>query len=203
LLGTIKVQSLVGHKFPAGFPSRRAWLHIVVQDANGEVVFESGAVTPDGAIQENDNDADPARYEPHYEQIEAPEQVQIYESIMVDSESQLTTTLLRGAGYVKDNRLLPQGFDKTGVAADIAPYGEALSDADFLDGGDRLGLAIDLSQAEGPFDVSVELLYQSIGYRWAENLRRFDAPEVVRFSEYYEAIPNLPVIVTAVQGQAK
>jgi hypothetical protein len=201
LLGTIEVSSLAGHKFPTGFPSRRAWLHIVVRDAAGEVIFESGAVAPDGAIQGNDNDEDPARYEPHYLMIETPDQVQVYESIMVNTEGVLTTTLLRGAGYIKDNRLLPQGFDKTAVQPDIAPYGAAVDDADFLSGGDSLGLSIDLGEAAGPFEVTVELLYQSIGYRWADNLRQYEAAEVARFIEYYEAVPNLPVVVASAQAK--
>jgi hypothetical protein len=199
LLGTINIENQVGHKFPAGFPSRRAWLHIVVSDADGEVVFESGAVSPDGAIQGNDNDADPAAFEPHYTQITAPDQVQIYESIMVNTEGEVTTTLLRGAAYIKDNRLLPDGFDKGAVEADIAPYGAALQDADFAAAGDALELAIDLGGASGPFEVSVELLYQTIGFRWADNLRAFDAPEVARFLEYYAAVPNAPVVVQSVQ----
>jgi len=34
--------------------------------------------------------------------------------------------------------------------------------------------------------VTAELLYQSIGYRWAENLRAYDAAETQRFVRYYE-----------------
>jgi hypothetical protein len=34
LLITVDIDNLTGHKFPSGFPSRRAWLHLVVQDAN-------------------------------------------------------------------------------------------------------------------------------------------------------------------------
>jgi hypothetical protein len=44
--------------------------------------------------------------------------------------------------------------------------------------------------------VTAELLYQSIGYRWAENLRSYDAPEATRFLEYYEQVPNQPVVVS-------
>jgi hypothetical protein len=52
-----------------------------------------------------------------------------------------------------------------------------------------------LGNVEGPFTVTVELLYQSVGYRWAENLRRHEAPETDRFLGYYEAVPNRPVVV--------
>lgn len=43
--------------------------------------------------------------------------------------------------------------------------------------------------------MAVELLYQSVGYRWAENLRRHDALEPIRFLGYYEAVPNRPMAV--------
>jgi hypothetical protein len=192
---TVAIQSLAGHKFPTGFPARRAWLRFTVQDAGGGRVFESGAVNPDGSIVGNDNDVDPVSYEPHYQVIVSPDQVQIYESIMRDSEGGVTTALLRGAGYLKDNRLLPSGFDKETALEDIAVQGRALEDKDFLGGGDRVPYAIELGNAEGPFTVTVELLYQSVGYRWAENLRRHEAPETDRFLDYYEAIPNVPVVV--------
>jgi hypothetical protein len=45
--------------------------------------------------------------------------------------------------------------------------------------------------------VTAELLYQSIGYRWADNLRRYDAPEPVRFVGYYEQVSNQPLVVAS------
>ena len=193
----VAVNSQVGHKFPTGFPSRRAWLHFAVYDADEQIVFESGAITPDGAIVGNDNDESLAAYEPHYHEISETDQVQIYESILLDSEGNVTTVLLRGYGYAKDNRLLPAGFDKTTAHADIAPYGATASDNDFDGGEDRVQYRVDLGNAKGPFTVEVELLYQSIGYRWAENTRMYQSEETTRFLEYYQEAPNLPVIVSS------
>ena len=62
----VSVQNLTGHKLPTGYPSRRAWLRLVVRDGNNRVVFESGGLTAQGQIQGNDNDVDALRYEPHY-----------------------------------------------------------------------------------------------------------------------------------------
>jgi hypothetical protein len=120
---------------------------------------------------------------------------------MGDTEGQVTTTLLRGAGYLKDNRLLPTGLDKESAPADIAVYGEALEDPDFVAGGDRVQVRVSLGDAQGPFTVSAELLYQAIGYRWADNLRGFDAQEVADFLRYYDAVPNTPLLVAGATAQ--
>ncbi|HSQ18114.1 MAG TPA: hypothetical protein VLM83_10480 [Anaerolineales bacterium] len=84
--------------------------------------------------------------------------MQIYESIMLNSDGEVTTVLLRAAAYAKDNRLLPQGFDLAAATPDILVFGAAAQDADFTGGSDRLGLQLDLSGATGPFTVQVELL---------------------------------------------
>ena len=68
----VDVRNLAGHKFPTGYPSRRAWLHVTVIDDQGRRVFESGAIDGAGAIAGNDSDADPLTYEPHYDQIRPP-----------------------------------------------------------------------------------------------------------------------------------
>ena len=40
----------------------------------------------------------------------------------------MTTGLLKGLRFVKDNRLLPRGFDKASADADIAVRGDAAAD---------------------------------------------------------------------------
>lgn len=197
----IVVQSQVGHKFPTGFPSRRAWLHLVVEDANGEVVFESGGVNPDGSINGADADSDPELYEPHYQTIVRPDQVQIYEAILRDASGRVTTDLMRAAGYLKDNRLLPQGFEKGAPYPDIAVGGTAMEDEDFDAGGDRVGYWVNLTGGESPFTVTVELLYQSIGYRWAQDLAGLEAGEISQFLRYYGSVPNTPIRVTSASAE--
>jgi hypothetical protein len=191
----ISLSTLTGHKFPTGYPSRRVWLHVTVKDANGQVTFESGGVSNNGAISGNDNDAAPLAFEPHYTEITSPEQVQIYEAIMLDVYGNVTTELLSASAYVKDNRLLPTGFDKSAASNDIAPQGNVLTDNDFVGGADTTTYLIDTGTAEGPFTVEVELLYQSISYRWAQNLNAYDTEQAQTFSTYYNTLPNLPVVV--------
>jgi hypothetical protein len=186
----VSVRNLAGHKLPTAYPSRRVWLHLVVMDAAGTALFESGAIQPDGSIAGNDNDADGSTYEPHYDSIDSPEQVQIWEPILADPSGAVTTGLLTATQYIKDNRLLPVGFDASTAHADIAVNGKAVDDPDFLAGGDRVAYRVDLGGAEGPVEVSVALLYQPIGYRWAHNLGAVDAEETTRWVGYYEDLAH-------------
>jgi mono/diheme cytochrome c family protein len=92
---TVTIENRAGHKLPTAYPSRRVWLHATVSDGDSKTIFESGAVGADGAIAGNDNDASPDRYEPHYQRIERPDQVQIYEAILGDAKGTVTTGLLQ------------------------------------------------------------------------------------------------------------
>jgi hypothetical protein len=105
--------------------------------------------------------------------------------------------LLSALNYLKDNRLLPQGFDKRTAAKDIAVVGSALEDADFGGGGDRVRYSVELEGAQGPFRIEAELCYQPVAYRWAMNLKRYDAEEPRRFTGYYDAMAPASVVVIA------
>jgi hypothetical protein len=182
----VSVENLSGHKLPTAYPSRRAWLHLTVRDARGRVIFDSGGLRTDGSIVGNENDANAGQYEPHYDRIENPGQVQIYESIMVDDKGRVTTGLLYGVRYAKDNRLLPRGFNKATARTDFSVQGQAVEDANFQGGRDDVQYVIDVKTAEGPFTVNAELLFQTVGYRWAHNLKAYDAFETRQFVSYYE-----------------
>jgi hypothetical protein len=114
--------------------------------------------------------------------------VQIYESVMAGADGRVTTGLLTAVRFVKDNRLLPRGFDKRTADQDIAVRGDAESDPDFAGGSDRVRYLVSLGDAVGPFTVDAELWYQPIAYRWAVNLASYDAPEPRRFVGYYNAM---------------
>ena len=194
----VTVANRTGHKLPTGYPSRRAWLHVTVRDSQGRAVFESGAVDGRGAIAGNDQDQDPLSVEPHYDRIDAAGQVQIYESVMVDSSGAPTTGLLHGVRFVKDNRLLPDGFDKIAADADIAVRGPALDDETFGAGGDRVTYDVEVAGARpGSLSIEAELRYQPIAFRWAQNLATYDAAEVRRFVAYYEQMAAESSVVLA------
>jgi hypothetical protein len=187
----VVVRNLAGHKLPTAYPSRRAWLHVVVTDGAGRVVFESGALRPDGGIVGNDNDRDASRYEPHHQVIRSTDQVQVYEAILAGPDGRVTTGLIKGVRYLKDNRILPSGFDKAGADADIAVRGGAAEDADFVAGTDRVRFQLDTVAADAPLEVVAELWYQPIGFRWAHNLAAFDAVKTNRFVRYFDALSEV------------
>jgi hypothetical protein len=145
------VENLTGHKLPTAFPSRRTWLHVIVRDHNGQTVFESGALNPDGSIKGNVNDVDASRFAPHYREITSSDQVEIYEPILKDQDGHVTTGLAAAVGYLKDNRLLPAGFQKQSADKDIAVVGDAADDPNFTDAGDLVHYSAALADAKGPF----------------------------------------------------
>ena len=192
----VRVTNDTGHKFPTGYPSRRAWLHVTVRNASGAVVFESGAINDSGLIAGADSDRDAAAYEPHYEEITSADQVQIYESILGDPKDTPTTGLLTATHYLKDNRLLPRGFDKATAAAEIAVIGGARGDADFAANGDVIRYRVQVA-GDARYHVEVELRYQAIGYRWASNLESVKGEEPARFVSYYKSTSAGSSVVVA------
>ncbi len=196
----VRVENLAGHKLPTGYPSRRAWLHVRLLDSTGKVVFESGAPQDGGRIAGDDNEADPARFEPHYAVITAPDQVQIYESIMAGADGRLTTSLLAAARYAKDNRLTPKGFDKADAPQVVAVIGEAAQDADFDGGADMVTYQI--NTPAGSYRAEVELLYQSISAVWMNKFTASGA-EIDAFKKYQSAQPNTPVVIQRVEVEVK
>jgi hypothetical protein len=190
----VVVRNLTGHKFPTGYPSRRAWIHVTAMDRQGRIVFESGRISGSGLVEGNASDAVAGTFEPHYEQITSADQVQVYESIMGTPAGAPTTGLLQATQYLKDNRLLPRGFDKQTAAAEIAVFGGAAADPDFMGEGDRVRYRV---AAVGAASVQVELRYQPIGFRWARNLAPYRAAEPQIFVQYYEAVAAASSVAVA------
>lgn len=201
LIVGLHVQNLVGHKLPAGLPSRRTWLHLEVKDATGAVIFSSGAPQADGRIAGNDADVSATACEPHYDLITRPDQVQIYEAVMENTDGAVTYTLLRGARYRKDNRLLPAGFSKDTAAADIAPTSEAKLDQNFVGGGDDVVYRIDRAGRTGPFTITARLLHQTVSHAFAADLVADAAadPAIASFASLYQAALKTPATLAQLE----
>jgi hypothetical protein len=176
----VKITNHSGHKFPTGFPSRRAWLHVTVKNSADQIVFESGAINSEGQISGVVYDTATNTYEPHYEKITDPSQVQIYETILEDTDDKMTYILLHALHYLKDNRILPRGLDKNDVnlPETINPHGYAETDDDFIGGSDTVVYEIkDLPADE--YAVTATLHYQSLSYGLAQDLyKNTELPEV-------------------------
>ncbi|WP_428353889.1 multiheme c-type cytochrome [Methyloprofundus sp.] len=182
----LKINSLTGHKLPSGYPSRRVIVHVLVRDKQGNIVFETGKVNADGSVVELDSDRNAGFYEPHYDVIESAEQVQVYEAVMQDHEDNITYTLLRAKSYIKDNRLLPKGFDKQTVPNKIQVQGLAAEDKDFIGGSDTLRFALKNMPGQ-EYSIEAELIYQTLGYAFAQDLFSDQAIEVSRFKQMFNA----------------
>ena len=196
---TVDVINLAGHKLPSGLPSRRAWLHLLVTGPGGAAVFESGRPTGDGKIEGNAADQDLNTWEPHYDLITSPDEVQIYEPIMLNSDGEVTYTLLRAYSYAKDNRLLPAGFDKATAIADIAVHGVPADEDDFQGGTDRVVYEIDIGGVTGALHVTAELLFQSVSHPFVADLDDTWTPLVGSFMGMYDPAANKEEVLAQVQ----
>ena len=182
----VQVINKTGHKLPTGYPSRRVWIDLQVTDANGNEIFRSGRMNADGSIAGVDADTSGSRFEPHRQVIDSEDQVQVYESIMGDTEGTLTYTLLRAGDYLKDNRIPPAGFDKDAVPDDIAVVGDALDDYDFVDGSDQVTYNIQVPDS-GSLEIVASLRYQPLATGYLNDLfQDSELPLVARLKGYWE-----------------
>lgn len=198
----LKVSNNIGHKFPTSYPSRRAVIHFLVKDQEGNILFESGKLNDDGSIAGNDGDTDTTSYEPHYELISSEQQVQIYESIMQNTDASVTHTLLRAASYLKDNRIPPAGFDKAVVPNDIAVKGAAFTDANFNLGEDIISYQVNVGN-QANVVVSADLIYQAIAFGHVADMFK-DAeqvPEVAAFKRYFESANIRSELITTLSTE--
>ncbi|MEO8381926.1 MAG: hypothetical protein ABI779_19850 [Acidobacteriota bacterium] len=194
----VNVANLAGHKLPSGVGFRRAFLEFQVLDANGRVLWVSGRTNATGVILGRDgkplltefydarhgNGRIPQQYQKHWQVIDSPDRVQIYEEIELDPEGFITTSFLSRDTTIKDNRLLPRGYRVDGpYHADTHAYGTE-GDPDYgtgsARGADQILYRIPMTAAlRGAASVKVRLHYQATPPYYLQD--RFDlaanAPE--------------------------
>jgi Cytochrome c554 and c-prime len=185
---TVKINNKVGHKFPSGYPSRRAYVEFIMTDAEGNEIFHSGALQPNFEVNGQD-----AVYEPHYDLISQNDQVQIYEMVMGDVNGNPTTVLERAHHMLKDNRLVPLGFTTQHAAYDSTMIvGAAANDPNFNwlngiegSGTDEIKFHIPVSGVNGEVHVTARLMYQSLPPKWMEEMFAVDHETINAFEEMY------------------
>jgi hypothetical protein len=202
----ITITSLVGHKLPTAFPSRRVFLWIEVRDANDQLVFRSGAYDDrgrllDGAGQLLACELAGGPVEPHHDQLTRQDQAQIWEAAMADDDGVPTYRLLRGATYYKDNRLLPLGWDPQLATDDIAPVGIG-ADVDFAAAADTVTVVVDAPISAGPYRVEARAYYQTASPRFLAELFALDGPRIRAFEAMLETADLRPEQLATAQAQA-
>lgn len=185
---SLSIQNKTGHKLPSGYPSRLAWLQLILTDhASADTLYANGLLDPDGHILGRD-----LPFEPHHEVSRSEGDVQIYELVMSDLHGTLTTRLNSAFEPLKDNRLLPLGFKTNHFTYDtVAIWGNALLDPDYGDesnkGTDQIEYRIPLQDNMGYGDLSISFHYQSLPARWMNDLFTNDTlAQVGQFKSMYE-----------------
>lgn len=195
----VKLTNLAGHKFPSGYPARRAFVELLVQNAAGDTLFHSGGWNADYEV----NGHDPA-WEPHYDVIRSEDQAQIYEMVMGDVNGNWTTVLERAKTPLKDNRLTPLGFTTSHPSYDTTVIANVpASDLDFNrynngvegSGSDVVHYRVPMNNYAGQINVTARVWYQSAPPRYMTEMFAFDTPEISTFRAMYEAAGPAPVLV--------
>ncbi|MHC4407379.1 MAG: hypothetical protein ACYS0E_10700 [Planctomycetota bacterium] len=185
----VKVENLTGHKFPTGHPSRRAWLRLRVLDPKGKIVFEVGKPDGQGRLP---GDTAKGALVPHRDEL-AGAQLQIYEAVPKGPRIRSHGS----EGLIKDNRLLPLGWDAKHAAAPATrAVGVDAEDEDFVAGSDTMAYVVPYAEIQLPYTVEVELLYQPISPRYLAELFEVKHPEIERFKKFYEAAGNVPEVIS-------
>jgi Zn-finger protein len=194
----LKLTNLAGHKFPSGYPSRRALVSFVALTEQGDTLFKSGILQPDYEVEGHNAD-----FEPHYQLITRPDQAQIYEMVLADVNNQPTTVLARAFATLKDNRLPPIGFSTTHSTYDTTRiYGAALQDPDFNKhlgvqgtGADIIRYRVGIAGYAGHLDVRATVFYQSLPPKWMQEMFSINTPEIDSFRIMFNNADRSPVAV--------
>lgn len=194
----VSIENKVGHKFPSGYPSRRAVLQFVVTDVAGDTLFESGLFDEDYRII-----GETPAFEPHHAMINQSNVPQIYEIVMGDVNGDFTSLLEHAALILKDNRLPPNGFTSTHSTYDtcvISP--DAMADADFNKNNSIEGSATDyvhfhvpLGSFSGDLKVTTRVFYQSVPPKWLDEMFVLNSPEIDTFRTMYASADKTPFLV--------
>lgn len=190
----VDIENLAGHKFPSGYPSRRAIVEFIVQSPSGDTLFHSGEFDDNFYLTQED-----ATYEPHYDTIKSEDNVQIYELVMGDYNGDVTTVLEYAYTPLKDNRLVPEGFSTTHESYDTTQIiGNAQMDLNFNEsenGRDVVFYKIPKDAEYGSWVITAKLLYQSVPPKWLEEMFDYSSEEIDLFEYLYFESDLTPMLV--------
>ncbi len=192
----VTLRNLAGHKFPTGFPSRRAFIECLVTQ-NNDTLFHSGR-PGSAALNHTDNE----KFEPHYEVINHESQVQIYEFVMGDIHGSVTTVLEKAYMPLKDNRIVPEGFQFSHVNYDtVKVVGKATLDPDYFSGFgiESVIYAFPAAMIGTSAEVAISLHYETVPESWLNEMFAFgemDA-DIQLFRNLYYKADRSPVLIAS------
>lgn len=200
---TLKLTNKAGHKFPSGYPSRRAWVEFKVTNSEGVTIFHSGQPATNGEAPDED-----PNYEPHHQEIRNPNQVQIYELVPGDVNNNFTTILERAHTALKDNRLTPKGFSVNDPVYDTTFIaGSAFNDPDFNHdengvegtGSDLIHFFIPINGYSGAYTIQAKVWYQTVPMKWVLPMfNEFSSTYIDQFEAMYNAADHSPTLVSEI-----
>ncbi|MEO8589120.1 MAG: hypothetical protein ABI432_07125 [Flavobacteriales bacterium] len=195
----LRLENRAGHRFPSGYPSRRTFVQFTVVDAEGDTVFSSGRTDSDYEVEGHDTP-----YEPHYNVITEPDQVQIYEMVMGDVNGNATTVLERAKSPIKDNRLVPAGFSMTHPSYDTTLIaGDALLDVDFNhnslgeegSGTDIVHYHVPITAVSSGLHAYARVFYQPVPPAWNASMFNEHSAPIDTFRDMLAATDGTPTLV--------
>lgn len=196
----VKIENKAGHKFPSGYPSRRAVLQFVVTDDSNDTVFKSGTFNNQyRVVGENSS------YEAHHNSIKQSNVPQIYEMAMGDVNFQFTSVLERAVHLLKDNRIPPKGFTTASSVYDtVKMSNDALNDSDFNkinsvqgSGVDYVHYCVPLAGISGSIHVKTKVYFQSVPPKWLDEMFAFSSPEINKFKTMFDNADQTPFLVAS------
>ncbi len=188
-----------GHKFPSGYPSRRALVSFLVQTETGDTLFHSGKMDSTYEVFGQD-----APFESHHQTIRTEDEVQIYEMVMADVAGNFTTILDRANHLLKDNRLVPEGFTSSHSTYDTTQIvGLATDDPDFNttangiegNGADKIFFNIPLDGLTDSIVTTAAVYYQTAPPKWMAEMFAESTPEIDAFKNMFMAADRSPVLI--------
>ncbi|MCD6066439.1 MAG: Por secretion system C-terminal sorting protein [Bacteroidetes bacterium] len=195
----LRLTNKAGHKFPSGYPSRRAVVQLISVSNAGDTLFKSGLFTPDFALQNA-----PPSHQPHYDVISDETKTQVYEMIIGDVNGDKTTVLERADTTLKDNRIPPEGFQTSIPLYDtVRIVGAAETDPDFNkysggtdgSGQDYVHYHIAVTGLSSTFKVVAKVYFQSVSPEWLQEMFTYNSQPIDDFRNMFNAADKTPVMI--------
>jgi uncharacterized repeat protein (TIGR01451 family) len=183
-LATVRVTNQTGHKLPTGYPEgRRMWINLRAYDAQGALVFESGAYDGSTAVLTHDGS------------------IKVYETkqgLTAELAAALNRPELAGESFhfvlnntvIQDNRIPPRGFTQDAFdQPGLRPVGALYADGQYWD--DTV-YTLPLSAER----IVATLYYQTSSKEYVDFLRTNGGIDGAALGELWDSSKSPPEVMT-------